>query len=126
MTSAYRAAVNAGDRPVTIAGNSSGSISATTTTGGAVAAALQKFNLNVANTSGSDRSGIEYAATNRDNSSITFFNAGLSEGGHAQQVTTLHEGLHATVVTGWDTGAPQPEHRPSFNDAAEQILDYGE
>ena len=65
------------------------------------------------------------ASTSRSNSAITFFGGGLSESGPGQQIATLHEAMHGTVATGWDTGAPQFEHRPAFNSAAEQLLQLG-
>jgi hypothetical protein len=130
MTSAYRAAEKAGAGQVTIAGNASGTIGATTTTGGAVGATLRGFDLNVANYANTqtigDSTGNVMASTSRSEAAITFFDGALSEGGHDQQVTTLHEALHGTVMTGWDSGAAQSEHRPAFNDAAEQLLQLGQ
>jgi hypothetical protein len=130
MTSAYRAAEKAGAGQVTIAGNASGTIAATNTTGAAVGSTLQRFDLNVANYANTqtvgDITGTVMASTSRSDSAITFFEGGLSESNHDQQVTTLHEAIHGTVVTGWDTGAPQSEHRPAFNSAAEQLLLLGQ
>jgi hypothetical protein len=122
--------MKAGDGQVTIAGNASGTIAPTTTTGSAVGATLQNYDLNVANYANTqavgDTTGNVMASTSRSNSTITFFDGGLSEGIHNQEVTTLHEALHGTVVTGWDTGAPQSDHRPAFNGAAEQLLLLGQ